>query len=818
MRVRFVAGMLVIVAFFLWITPVMASDLGGLRLSRLEGAVQLQSQGNEEWYPATGNLPLRSGDRLWVPREAWAQMETRSGSVIRLDAETALEIIEAGDGNSLHAYLSQGQAYFNFLKTRDSMMQVDTPASSVRVYDSSSLNIAIVAGRREREGNAEVSVYRGVALVENREGEIRGSAGKMLETDDGTPFLVGLDSPNGWEEWNRNEDEALLSGGTDNRYLPQELSQYGRDLSRNGHWVSTTEYGNVWTPTTHVTVDWVPYRHGRWVWIGDDFVWVGEEPWGWAPYHYGRWAHVSRYGWCWGPPPRHEVYWGPGFVSWVQTTTTVAWVPLAPRETYYGYGHYGPHSVNIVNVNINNYQHIDGRTCRNALVGGAVTSLERDSFVKGHYRRMKDNDNPFLQEPIHIGRPQIEPHRDVKMPVFKDIPHDQRPPIQVRSYSRLPDDALRTMVKDRRRSVFNPDLTPPPITPAIMDKKGGGHQDLPIIHRQGGTLDPSQIPARRGDGPVLHRQGAPDQKPLVDTKEKEKYPVFGDRSGREKSEEPQRSLPPQGSLYGGSGRFKENRSNQIQPRTMPVAPEPDPAVFQQGAKGEEQGAYPVFKGRPQMGRENELQRSLNKGQPYESREMNSAQPPSSPQPRVYPRSQPSAPLPSMPQRRMQPDTEMIQQLQQQQSLQNRNMEAARQFQQQQAAQEGFQQRNMEAARQLQQQQAGQQAFQNRNAEAARQLQQQKAAQEGFQQRNMEAARQLQQQQAGQQALQQRNVEAARQLQQQQAGQQAAEKQRAEAIKQFQQQQAAQQEAEKQQLQQGGGNSGRGSLHRQGERP
>ena len=32
--------------------------------------------------------------------------------------------------------------------------------------------------------------------------------------------------------------------------------------------------------------------------------------------------------------------------------TMLAWVPLAARETYYGRGYYGPHSVNIINVNI----------------------------------------------------------------------------------------------------------------------------------------------------------------------------------------------------------------------------------------------------------------------------------------------------------------------------------------------------------------------------------------------------------------------------------------------------------------------------------
>ena len=46
-------------------------------------------------------------------------------------------------------------------------------------------------------------------------------------------------------------------------------------------------------------------------------------------------------------------YWYPGRVSWIHTGTYVGWVPLAPRETYYSYRHWGgPHAVVVNNVNI----------------------------------------------------------------------------------------------------------------------------------------------------------------------------------------------------------------------------------------------------------------------------------------------------------------------------------------------------------------------------------------------------------------------------------------------------------------------------------
>ena len=193
-------------------------------------------------------------------------------------------------------------------------------------------------------------------------------------------------------------------------------------IGRNGRWVETQEYGYVWTPTIDISADWAPYRHGRWVWIGGDYVWIASEPWGWAPYHYGRWSHISSHGWCWVPPPRHEVYWGPGYVSWVSTNTDVAWVPLAPGEIYYGHGHYGPHSVNIVDADISAV--IPGRNYRNVHVRNAVSVVHRDAFLRGQYRNMGHRENPFLRERINIGRPRLEPERATMMPIVRDIPRE----------------------------------------------------------------------------------------------------------------------------------------------------------------------------------------------------------------------------------------------------------------------------------------------------------------------------------------------------------------------------------------------------------
>ncbi|MFN3480329.1 MAG: DUF6600 domain-containing protein, partial [Thermodesulfovibrionales bacterium] len=205
--------------------------------------------------------------------------------------------------------------------------------------------------------------------------------------------------------------------------------------------------------TVYISVGWAPYRHGRWVWIGGDYVWVAYEPWGWVPYHYGRWAFVASIGWCWVPPARGAVYWGPGFVGWVYTPTYVAWVPLAPGEIYYGYGYYGPHSVNIINIDINK---VVIKEYRHAHIKDAITIVHRDTFLKGKPVEVKVHENPFLAHKIHIGRPPIEPLRETRAPIIKEIVRDKEPPHRIRELDIKRLKEHRPFVKEKDISVMRP--------------------------------------------------------------------------------------------------------------------------------------------------------------------------------------------------------------------------------------------------------------------------------------------------------------------------------------------------------------------------
>jgi hypothetical protein len=457
----------VILAFILFYSPTLSSGstLGTLRISLIEGDVQVRIEDTGEWVPASINMPLMDDDQIWVPEGARTELQLRDGTSLRLDENSALEILTV-EKDSYQFYLTEGRSYANFRGLRGSFLQIDTPDSSIRVYDRSNFRIETT-----QDGYTDISVYKGIVYAESRDGETSVDGGKTLSLREGTyAELAPLGPPDEWERWNRKRDRRFAERRPPSRYLPDELQAYSGDFEENGRWVQVREYGYVWTPKV-VAVGWAPYRIGRWVWIGGDYVWISYEPWGWAPYHYGRWAFISAIGWCWVPPARGAVYWGPGFVGWVRTPTYVSWVPLAPGEIYYGHGYYGPHSVNVTQINIT---HIDVHKIvyKNVRVQNAVTVVHHDTFVKGKHMEVKVRENPFLKEKISLGRPDIKPEKATVMPMIKEIPQRRRPPEPIREIKVKELKEKRPLVREKETSVLEPKSPPKKMPVKPIEKRG----------------------------------------------------------------------------------------------------------------------------------------------------------------------------------------------------------------------------------------------------------------------------------------------------------------------------------------------------------
>ncbi|MDX9715548.1 MAG: FecR domain-containing protein [Dissulfurispiraceae bacterium] len=390
-----------IILFVLLILPAYstASDLGNVYISHLEGDVQINTEETGQWTPAILNMPLKDNDRIWVAQGSRAEIKMKNSSVVRLNELTSADLAASGASDGLR--INKGSAYFNF--SGSSILNITSPTSRLWTSERAKFRIDV-----SETGFASTSVFMGRVNSEYNSVRITIPEGRQLPyTGQFTSDLRSLDSADDWDRWNTQRDNNSTGQYASSKYLPEDLSTYSRDFDTHGKWVYVSDYGYCWQPVTMVSAGWAPYRSGRWVWIRGDYVWVSYEPWGWAPYHYGRWAHAASFGWVWIPPARGAVYWGPGFVAWVHTPTYVAWVPLAPREIYYGRGHYGPYSVNITNITVNKTV-INKTTYRNAETGHALTTVSRDSFVKGRPMEAKGSVNIFKQKDISFGRPDVK--------------------------------------------------------------------------------------------------------------------------------------------------------------------------------------------------------------------------------------------------------------------------------------------------------------------------------------------------------------------------------------------------------------------------
>jgi len=511
---------LIVLISILFLIPAYSygSPLGSLRISLIDGDVQIRTEDTGDWVPASINMPLRDGDQIWVPEGGRTEIQLNDGTCLRLDQESALEILTV-EKDSFQFYLTEGHLYAGFRGLQGSLLQIDTSLTSVRTYDPSNFRIDI-----QRDGLTDISVYRGSVYAENRDGRTSVVEGKILSIAEGNyAELSPIGPADEWERWNRERDRRLADTRPPSRYLPEELQAYSRDFEENGQWEYVQEYGNVWRPTVVISAGWAPYRTGRWIWAGGDFVWVSYEPWGWAPYHYGRWAFVLSMGWCWVPPLQGAVYWGPGFVGWVQTPTYIAWIPLAPGEIYYGHGYYGPHSVNITNVNVTNI-HIQKTVYKNVHVHNAVTVVHHDTFVNGKHVDVKIRENPFNGKAIHAGRPNIKLEKTTVMPVVREIPQGQRPPESIREVRVKDLQQKWPLVKEKDASVLRPNGVPKKMSVRVVEKKAGerpeefkgagkgidkdqvvkpganGTQKPPVIKLPNNTLEQpkAQVPPEKG--------------------------------------------------------------------------------------------------------------------------------------------------------------------------------------------------------------------------------------------------------------------------------------------------------------------------------
>lgn len=462
--------LLFLVAVLVIPSAAMAVMIGPARVLLIDGDVLFRTTDTDEWLPATVNTPLDESDAIWVPDGSRTEIQLADGTLVRLDSGSQLDLIAVEDGFT-HLHLARGRLYLRTsTRAGNNSLQIDADNTTVIPDARTRLRIDMLPNDQE-----DVSIFRGTAYVEGNGNRTKVRAGEHIALEEGHTELLQLNPPDNWESWNSDRDRIQSRSATTESNLPDDLRPFSRELESNGRWVQVPEYGMVWRPTVIQSDDWAPYTSGRWIWKGNDYVWISYESWGWVPYHYGRWAVVSGFGWCWVPPVRGDIYWGPGYVGWYSTGNYVGWTPLAPGETFYGQRHYGRHSANTKDTPVSTativYKNRDAR--------GGLSILLQNDFLRGRAVFQRPSNTRAVSVSVSPGSPRIQPVRETRMPIVKQTPTRVVPPAIQHHDSRELRDRFPRLIPnaEKQRHTQPPVVVTAPAAPAVTNRPAARQND-----------------------------------------------------------------------------------------------------------------------------------------------------------------------------------------------------------------------------------------------------------------------------------------------------------------------------------------------------
>ncbi len=353
--VRFAALALLMV--FLLAQALHAQDDSPKRLVRLtdvEGSVQVVSADNTDFPQALQNMPLLEGMKVLTGNDGRAEIEFEDGSTVRVAPNSGISLDQLSmDGNGYQTQLSisGGLVYLELRSTEQYSYHVTysdgvfSPVenSTVRVnMDTQPAELAVLAG--------QVSLQRGSGDA------VQVLANESLKADAENParyFLTQSVAADSWDDWNADRDQLASQEASQQTTARNDFAGdngYGwSDLDTYGNWYPVPGYGMMWQPLGY-TAGFDPYGSGYWMdYPGYGYRWISAYPWGWTPYYCGNWDYVMGFGWGWMPIGGCRGYrfgfgWGPAFFG--GSSFNIALSPVGYRFPIRpGPPTHGPHPV-----------------------------------------------------------------------------------------------------------------------------------------------------------------------------------------------------------------------------------------------------------------------------------------------------------------------------------------------------------------------------------------------------------------------------------------------------------------------------------------
>src|SRR3984893_3197392 len=273
-----------------------------VRLSQVEGDLQIDRNTGQGYEKAFVNLPITQGTKLRAGESARAEIEFEDGSTLRITPGTTVEFPELAlrdSGARVSALnLQGGTAYLNFRGEKEEEFTLGFGREKLALTKPAHLRVEL------KDTDAALAVFKGDVELEGASGKVAVGKKHSVTFDPAAADRYTLANnlePDPYDEWDKQQEKYhhQYSASSSNSYSPY---RYGvSDLNYYGSFYDVPGYGMMWQPYL-VGAGWDPFMNGALMWYpGFGYTWVSAYPWGWTPYRYGSWNFAQAVGWCWQP-------------------------------------------------------------------------------------------------------------------------------------------------------------------------------------------------------------------------------------------------------------------------------------------------------------------------------------------------------------------------------------------------------------------------------------------------------------------------------------------------------------------------------------
>lgn len=282
-----------------------ASATRAVRLSGVQGTVQVFKDGEIDFDQARLNMPVVQGMRFITSNEGRAEIQFEDGSVARITPNSSLTIAtlsrSAGGATVTVIKADTGLTYYE-LNGQGGDYTVKFGEDGIAPNDGSVF-------RLDLDSTPVLAVMHGSVHISNEAGlsaNVHTNQSARFDSTSANEYqLVESVAANSWDQWNSDRDEALAEldqSATEARAATGNPDNPAwSDLDAYGYWYDLPGYGTGWAPAG-VGADWDPYGFGYWgYYSGIGYTWISGYPWGWWPYRCGAWSWFDGFGWMWFP-------------------------------------------------------------------------------------------------------------------------------------------------------------------------------------------------------------------------------------------------------------------------------------------------------------------------------------------------------------------------------------------------------------------------------------------------------------------------------------------------------------------------------------